>query len=287
VAGEKMGFHVSHPKIELELQLYEIDKLHIHEEIIDESVEKLIKAFNEDQYAKHPILVDKETLVILDGMHRTWAFKHLGFKLIPVCLMDYKNPNITVKSWFRTILNGNKTSKNIRVDLKELGYKLQETGEEELQKKIEKKFVLIGIVTSKKCYGVVGKTRSIKETYEYIKQLEENLESVGYKIGYETRDDAISKAKTGKILAAVTAPQITKQDIVDVALAGEVFVHKATRHIIPARPLFVNVPFKWMNLDPKEANKRFVEHLSQRKLKRLPPGQTLDRRYEEELYIFE
>ena len=201
--------------------------------------------------------------------------------------MDYKNPNITVKSWFRTILDGNKTSKNILVDLKELGYKLQETGEEELQNKIEKKLVLIGIVTSKKCYGVLGKTRSIKETYEYIKQLEVDLESVGYKIGYETKDDALAKAKAGTVLAAVTAPQITKQDIVDVALAGEVFVHKATRHVIPARPLFVNVPFKWMNLEPKEANKLLVEDLSKRKLKRLPPGQTLDRRYEEELYVFE
>jgi hypothetical protein len=282
-----MVFRVLHPKIELELQLYEIDKLHIHEEIIDESVQKLIKAFKNDMYAKHPILVDKETLVVLDGMHRTWAFKYLGYKLIPVCLMNYKNPHITVKSWFRTIIDEQKTGKDILSDLEGLGYMLQETGEEDLQRKIENQEYTIGIVTSKHFYGVVGKTRSIKETYEYIKQLEENLESVGYKIGYETRDDAISKAKAGKIVAVVTAPQITKQDIVDVALAGEVFVHKATRHVIPARPLFVNVPFTWMNLEPKEANKRLVEHLTKKKLKRLPPGQTLDRRYEEELYIFE
>ena len=109
---------------------------------------------------------------------------------------------------------------------------------------------------------------------------------MGYKIGYETRNDAIRKVKTGKILAAIITPKITKQEIVDIALAGEVFVHKATRHIIPARPLFVNVPFKWMNLEPKEANKLLVKNLSKRKLKLLPSGQTLDRRYEEELYVF-
>ncbi len=268
-----MVFRVSHPKIELELQLYE--------------VEKLIKAFKEDHYAKHLILVDRETLIILDCMHRTWAFKHSGYKLIPVCFMNYKNSNIMVKSWFRTIIEGQETRKDVLIDLKELGYTLQETVEDELQTKIEKKEFTIGIVTSEKCYGVLGKTRSIKETYEYIKQLEKNLESVGYKIGYETRDDAINKAKAGKILAAITVPQITKQDIVDVALAGEVFVHKATRHVIPARPLFVNVPFKWMNLEPKEANKLLVDDLSKRKLKQLPPGQTFDRKYEEELYVFE
>ncbi|UCH37814.1 MAG: ParB N-terminal domain-containing protein [Candidatus Bathyarchaeota archaeon] len=282
-----MVFKVSHPNIELELQLCEIDKLHIHEEIITESVEKLIKAFKKDRYAKHPILVDKETLVVLDGMHRTWAFKHLGYKLIPVCLMDYNNPNIMVKSWFRTIIAEQKTSRDLHSTLQELGYLLHETTEDELQRKIDNKQWTIGIVTAETCYGIVGKTKNTKETYEYIKHLETNLESVRYMIGYETREDAIRKAKEGTVLAAVTAPQITKQDVVDVALAGEVFVHKATRHVIPARPLFMNVPFTWMNLESKEANKRLVEHLTKKKLKRLPPGQTLDRRYEEELYIFE
>jgi hypothetical protein len=282
-----MGFRISHPKIELELQLYEVEKLHIHEEIITESVEKLIKTFKDDMYAKHPILVDRETLIVLDGTHRTWAFKHSGYKLIPVCFMNYKNPNIMVKSWFRTIIERKKTSKDVLADLKELGYTLQETGEDELQTKIDNKKFTIGIITSKKCYGVLGKTRSIKETYEYIKQFEKNLKSVGYKIGYETKDDALEKAKTGIVLAAITASQITKQDIVDVTLAGEVFVHKATRHVIPARPLFVNAPFKWMNLEPKEANKLLVDDLSKRKLKQLPPGQTFDRKYEEELYVFE
>ena len=282
-----MVFKVSHPKIELELQLCETNKLHIHEEIITASVEKLIKAFKMDKYAKHPILVDKETLVVLDGMHRTVAFKHLGYKLIPVCLMDYKNPKIMVKRWFRTIITDQKTSKDLHNKLQELGYTLLETTEDELQRKIDNKQLTIGIVTEEKCYGIVKKTKNAKETYEYIKQIETKLESLRYKSGYETSDDAIRKAKEGNVLAALTTPQITKQDVVDVALAGEVFVHKATRHVIPARPLFVNVPFSWMNLDPTEANKRFVDHLSKRKLKRLPPGQTLDRMYEEELYVFE
>ncbi len=282
-----MVFRISHPKIELELQLYEIEKLHIHEEIIAENIEKMVKAFKEDQYAEHPILVDRETLVILDGMHRTWAFKHLGYKLIPVCFMNYKNSNIMVKSWFRTIIKRQETSKNVLTNIKDLGYTLQETSKDELQTRIDKNKCTICIITLKKCYAVLGKKRSIKEIYEDIKQLEKNLESVGYKIGYETQDDAISKIEAGKILVAITTPRITKQEIVDIALAGEVFVHKATRHIIPARPLFVNVPFKWMNLEPKEANNLLVRYLSKRKLKLLPTGQTLDRRYEEELYVFE
>ncbi|RLI47884.1 hypothetical protein DRO61_07260, partial [Candidatus Bathyarchaeota archaeon] len=149
-----MVFRVSHPKIELELQLYEIEKLHIHEEIITESAEKLIKTFKDDEYAKHPILVDKETLVVLDGTHRIWAFKHTGYKLIPVCFMDYKNPNIIVKSWFRTITKRQETSKNVIIDIKDLGYTLRETSKDELQTRIDKNKCTICIITLKKCYIV-------------------------------------------------------------------------------------------------------------------------------------
>ena len=279
-----MGYLISHPRLELEIKLEEIEKLYIHEEIIPEIVEWLSSEIKRDMY-KHPVIVDKETLVVLDGMHRVAALQHLGYKLIPVCLVNYNNPSITVGSWFRIIENGQKTGESVRKDL-ESGYNLQEIANNELKRKMYDREVIIGIVTSRKCYGIPGKIESIKETYGYIKQLERDLRSVGYKISYETENDAVNKVKSGKALAAIIAPRITKRDVVTTALSGEVFVHKSTRHVIPTRPLFVNVPIEWLNMDLKEANKLLLEHLSKKKLRRLPSGQMLDRLYEEELYVF-
>jgi len=278
-------YFISHPGLELEIKIEEIKKLYIHEEIIPEIVDWLSFEIKWNTY-KHPVIVDKETLVVLDGMHRVAALQHLGYKLIPVCLVNYSNPSITVRSWFRTIENGQKTGENVRKDLEELGYNLQEIANNELKRRMHDREIIIGIVTSRKRYGIPGKIESIKEIYEYIKQLERNLRSVGYKIGYETESDAVKKVKSGKALAAIMAPRITKRDVVTTALSREVFVHKSTRHVIPARPLFVNVPIEWLNMDLKEANKLLLEHLSKKKLRHLPPGQTLDRRYEEELYVF-
>ena len=278
-------YFISHPGLELEIKIEEIKKLYIHEEIIPEIVDWLSFEIKWNTY-KHPVIVDKETLVVLDGMHRVAALQHLGYKLIPVCLVNYSNPSITVRSWFRTIENGQKTGENVSKDLEELGYNLQEIANNELKRRMHDREIIIGIVTSRKRYGIPGKIESIKEIYEYIKQLERNLRSVGYKIGYETESDAVKKVKSGKALAAIMAPRITKRDVVTTALSREVFVHKSTRHVIPARPLFVNVPIEWLNMDLKEANKLLLEHLSKKKLRHLPPGQTLDRRYEEELYVF-
>jgi len=280
-----MGYLISHPWLKLEIKLEEIKKLYIHEEIIPRIVEWLSVEIKRGIY-KHPVIVDKETLVVLDGVHRVAALQHLGYKLIPVCLVNYSNPSIRVKSWFRTIENGQKTGKNVRKDLEESGYNLQEIVDNELKRKVCDREIIIGIVTSRKCYGIPGKIESIKEIYEYIKQLERNLRSVGYNIGYETESDAVNKVKSGKALAAIIVPRITKRDVVTAALSGEMFVHKSTRHVIPARPLFVNVPIEWLNMDSKEANKLLLEHLSEKKLRRLRTGQTLDRRYKEELYVF-
>jgi len=280
-----MGYIISHPWLKLEIKIEEIKKLYVHEEIIPSIVEWLSREINRG-ICRNPVIVDKETLVVLDGMHRVAALQHLDCRLIPVCLVNYNNPSIRVESWFRTIENGQKTGENVREDLEKAGYNLKEIAENELKRKLHEREIIIGIVTSRKCYYIPGKIESIKEIYEYIKQLEKKLTSVGYDIGYETENDALNKVKSGKALTAIIAPRITKRDVITTALSGEVFVHKSTRHVIPARPLFVNVPMEWLNMDSKEANKLLFEYLSKKKLRHLQTGQTLDRQYKEELYVF-
>ncbi len=108
-----MGYTISHPWLKLEIKLEEIKKLYIHEEVIPSIVKWLSREINRG-ICRNPVIVDKETLVVLDGMHRVAALQHLGCKLIPVCLVNYNNSSIRVESWFRTIENGQKTGENIK-----------------------------------------------------------------------------------------------------------------------------------------------------------------------------
>jgi hypothetical protein len=280
-----MGYIISHPKLVLEITLEEIKRLYIHEETIPKLVECLFNEFKQNN-CKHPVIVDKETFVVLDGIHRIIALQRLGYKLVPVCLVNYNNPNITLGSWFRTIEIGTKRVENVLKSLRKLGYSLKKIKDNEMKKKIRDKEIIFGIVTSKKSYGIPGKIGSIKEVYENISQLERNLRSAGYTIGYETEGEAINKVKSNEALAAIIAPQITKREVILAALSGEKFIPKSTRHMIPARPLFVNVPIEWLVMDHKNANKLLHEHLSKKKLRHVLPGQKFDRRYEEDLYVF-
>jgi len=263
-----------------------VEKLHIHEEVIPNILRKLTEEIRADGYLRHPVIVDLKTLVVLDGMHRLAAIKNLGCRFIPVCLVDYGNPHILIGCWCRIVNHALDFEKLVEA-VKEIGFTVEECQRETARKLVSERKAAISIVSRSKCFAVYG-PQEIKEIYDAIKQIELKLRSVGYSIGYDTESDALDKVSSGKVLSMFMVPNVSKNDVVTVALRGEVFAHKTTRHVVPVRPLFVNVPLEWLcgKLSLKKANEKLVEYLSKKEIKRLPPGQVLDRRYEEELYVF-
>jgi hypothetical protein len=77
--------------------------------------------------------------------------------------------------------------------------------------------------------------------------------------------------------------------VVQAAKEERLFAPKTTRHLIPARPLNINIPTAWLKEDValEDVNERFMEHLKAKGLRRLAPGQVISGRYyEEELFVF-
>ena len=75
------------------VDLIDIDYLNPHEKIIEKKktlLTKFIKSYN-SFYIISSIVCCHETLLIIDGHHRFFALKELGFKKVPVTLIDYKN----------------------------------------------------------------------------------------------------------------------------------------------------------------------------------------------------
>ena len=97
-------------EFEMGLEIVELQKILPHEEIIPELLEKLICDIRRDGVIKHPVIVDENSLVVLDGNHRTEALKRLGYSYIPACIVDYKSPLIEVRCWYRTIEGGDYSS---------------------------------------------------------------------------------------------------------------------------------------------------------------------------------
>ena len=281
------GFVINHPQCNFELVLAELSSLHIHEEIIPEKMQELVEKIPHDGVWIHPIIVDERSLVVLDGMHRVAAAKEIGYRYIPVCLVDYENPRIKIGCWYRMFKNFSGVEEAKRL-LMEVGLTPVEKGYKEAHDMVEAREAVTALFTDSWCLAAHGQARSVKERYDAIKRVECIAQAAGHHMGYSTDSDAWTRVASGEYSSGLITPRVRKREVVDIATKGIIFAQKTTRHIIPARPMFVTVPTEWLKGDlmPEEANSRLRKHLASKLVEKLPPGQILDRRYDEELYVF-
>lgn len=281
------GFILSTPILTLEISLEELNRLHIHEEIIPGKMTELVDKMPGDGVFIHPIIVDSRSLVVLDGMHRVAAAKQIGFRYIPICLVDYSNPHIEIACWYRMFKGLSKVDEAADA-ISEAGLEPVEKTYEEAHRMIESREVVTGFFSESWSLVARGYAEDIRSRYDTIKKLEKILQGKGHQMGYSTDKDAQLRISSSEYSSALMTPTVTKKEVVETALAGKVFAQKTTRHLIPARPMNVNIPITWLRGDMslEEVNKYLREYLSSKEIEKLPPGQILDRRYDEELYIF-
>ena len=287
MGSNRLGLTLETPLITLEIALEELCRLHIHEEIIPEKMRELVDKMPRDGVFIHPIIVDSKSLVVLDGMHRVAAAKEIGFRYIPVCFVDYDNPHIQIGCWYR-MFEGLCDASEAETFFRREGMATAPQPYEAAHDLVEGRRATTAAFSKDWSLTAENHAGGIKERYDAIKRIEICLKKAGHRMGYSTDMDALSKIAAGEYSAGLMTPTVTKKEVVETALAGKVFSQKTTRHIIPARPMNVNVPIAWLHgeMSLEEANSRLVDHLTVKRIEKLPPGQILDRRYDEELYVF-
>ena len=234
------AYVIKNEKMNLHIAILDIDVLLLHEEAIPELLERLIASIKNDGCLNHPIIVDSESLLVLDGVHRVAALKKLKCKRVPACLVDYKNPAIQIFSWYRAIKGANAV-KQLLAQVKHIGCSVEKVNQ--IKKNvIGVSPIVAAIKTLDESFLVSFQFEGLKEAYEVIECIEKRLKTIGLEIKYETEFDAQQRLTQHQADAVLLAPKLTKQAIIEVARSGNIFAHKASRHIIPARPMRVCVP---------------------------------------------
>jgi len=280
-------YTIKHGDLILRICILNISNLHLHEEIIPELLQNLKLKIKKDGFQKHPIIVDENSLVVLDGMHRVVALESLGYKRILSCLVDYQNPSIKVGCWYRTLKSSNslisifkfetlnvKVSKEEDIDFSELGNPPN----------------VAAIIHSDGVFIFKANFNNICEAYKIVKKIEAFLKNESFLVSFETEEDALKMFNEGKVDAVLLTPKVKKKDVVETALSGDLFPHKTTRHVIPARPLNVKVPLSMLSgCKPLErVNEKLRKELEKVNVRKISGGCIINgRRYEEDIYFFE
>lgn len=287
-------FCIETGSLKLELEVVRVDSLFQHEEILPHVADKLILEFKNWTNLQNPVIVDKNHIV-LDGNHRVFVFKKLKFKYIPVCKVDYFNEVTQLRYWFR-LLGGIDSLESLKQIINDMNGGFQEVSDREaLRKAMENNNLSCGIQQGNFYASISFHEDVVNDAvsaYNVLEKIQGRLLQNGMKIEYIPCQSVLEtkfcdELQNGEII--IWTPQITKEMVVDAAKKEKRFAPKTTRHLIPARPLNVNVPTYWFKEDIslEEINNRFSEFLERKNLRRFGPGQVVDGRYyEEELFVF-
>ncbi len=286
-------YRIETETLELQLEIVPVSSLVPHEEIIPDAADELILEFSNWTNLQNPIIVDQDSMV-LDGHHRFFVFKALHFKYIPVCRINYLRESVQLRYWFRILehAGGQNQARAIAASMRA-----------SLRRIPDKKTLAALMRKNPFCWGVqgpdgcdlvtcdAGTVCDAVSAYKALEDFQTRLRKKGMDIRYIpcqniTEHDSVSPTPDQVI---IWTPQITKEMVVETVRQGKKFPPKATRHLVPARPLHVDVPTRWLKEDITidEINRRFKELLNRKGVKRFGPGQVVNGRYyEEELFVF-
>lgn len=266
-----MRIRLNEGSLDLRITAKGIGEVLPHEEVIPTHLDRLKLALKNSTFQRNPIIVDAASGLILDGTHRWAAMRDLGYRWIVVCEVDYSNPLVVLDRWVRAY-------RHVESSLAEEIAK--EFGAEPIERDEIRNEDLV-LETASMLYRV--SCASVKEAFVKLRAIEERLLRCGHAPSYVTGD---YKSGTGGRYSLFLIPPLpSKSDVVGFAKEGSLLPPKSTRHLVPARPLGVNVPLKLLSSESLDFE-ALGEILRQRNPVLLRPPIRLDRDYQELLLYF-
>ncbi len=217
------------PLADFPISLVKLNSLIPHEQIISEELASFIESAKRDKMVFHPMLVDKESYLILDGHHRHRGLLDMGYLNAPAIYINYHDDDlVSVGTWFPLI--DKKLGQVIKL-LSEINGDIKEVSGPDYN-----------LLQNRGITAVIGNQENLfsitAEREEIFQIVRENwLDNILY---YDNEEAIISDA--GKNKTAIISWAYTKKEIIDSMKSGGVFLPKTTRHTLSYRFKKCNYP---------------------------------------------
>ncbi|MFQ5763257.1 MAG: ParB N-terminal domain-containing protein [Candidatus Bathyarchaeia archaeon] len=265
--------------------------IRVHEETESKLTRMLAGKIKRDGVQRDPIVVDRDTRVVLDGTHRAAALEMLDCDKVGAWIVSYRNPSVRVSRWMRCIHG--------LIDIKqvaELSPNLTFTWTtlnslDEINPDTLPSTAGIHILTRNSWTASSDHEAMEPFTlYEHIGRMEKRVKDRGCSITYNTLDDALVLLRSRQADVLLIPPILSKDSIVTLAMDGKLLPPKSTKHTFAFRPLGVNIPLTLLKSETtlQSARWKVVQLLKGKHPRFMPPGSTINgRRYEEVAWLYE
>jgi hypothetical protein len=280
----RIGKVVSHLGFELELAILPLEKLRPHEETIPAAVSILREELLHDEVQFDPVIVDSNTMTILDGMHRHRALIEISAKSCLVCAVDYTDKRVKVSRWLRSVSLQEQSVESLS---RQLHLTLERKRDEAIEM-VDLRKCSAALLWGEKAY-LFPDQGGLFQSFKIVKSFDSLCSALKLEVSLEPDD----KPDLHEVRRAILyVPMPTKADVVHAALTSTFFPPKSTRHAIPARPLGIGVPLEILRRQPSDDTIDMVSELERilgkTTPRRLGPGAIYKgRKYEETIYLYE
>ncbi|MDA4127404.1 MAG: hypothetical protein OK452_09445 [Thaumarchaeota archaeon] len=249
-----------------------------HEQTIQSHVESLATEMQRDGVQKDPIIVDRGSGTVLDGMHRLAAFSSLGISRAACCSVDYGSGAVTLSRWARvySLPRGESYASAL-----EAGSITRRVSLADAFDALGRQEVGLAVLTSDAAY-LPTRTTDLMATFELVLGLDSISEKQGWRRDFVPEDD-LDISLQGSRNIVVLVRKLSKEDVVSAAKSRRLFPCKTSMHRIDPRPVAVNFPLAELNVATTEVLR---ERLRGKRERLLPADSLYDgRRYKERLLL--
>ncbi len=253
-----------------------------HEKSIPSLTQKLMADIEKLGYVIHPVIVDSETNVIVDGTHRIEALQGLRIPHAPVYAVDYLGEEVRLETWARLLKS------EIRLeDVESIAAALSLAMERLEDVNLAAPRNSLTLIIGETVFEFVQMDGGINSIFSLTEELDKRFKDAG--LEYVREGELLNRIKKGDAKAGYMIPRLEKRDVIKLTLDGVLLPPKSTRHIVNGRPMFIFCPLNILKQPAEEAGEKFRKWLDGGRRVRLPPCSLIDRVYEEpvEVYYFE
>lgn len=221
------------------LQLIDIRSLQLYELPHGARVTEIEQSLRDSGVLDHPVIVDPELSLLIDGHHRVQAFERLGLGFIPAFTVDYLSDEVNVRGWSRA------TDANPAAVQRAFERPGGEPGGD------------WSVLAESPAHDLLAQREFTdpREGAQYWERLAGRLEAEGHDVLLCTEDDALRLER----IHSYIAPVIGKAEVIGIIDSGEIFPHEVNRHLVADRPLGLQTPLSLI-----ETPKRFQRYVEER-----------------------
>ncbi|MEM0271655.1 MAG: ParB N-terminal domain-containing protein [Thermoprotei archaeon] len=230
--------------VELELRILRVGLLKPHEEIVYSNYRELYDLISKSGFFFNPIIVDRSSLTVLDGMHRLAAAKSLGLAYVPAMALDYFSDYVRVDVWTKAFRGDVDKALKLLLDM-------------DLKRGNGEDCLLVG---QNETIGFEIPAQSVTQKYKVVRSVLSRLQTV---FGEPTPTKE-AEPKRGEFF--FTPPKLSKNNVVEAGANKTLFPPKTTRHILKARIVEAPVPLTLLKHAYDTRQEEFLQHISKVKV---------------------